>query len=83
MVLKKIILNFKKNILKLCHKNKIFVRPVWKLISSLKPYRNKQKNDLTGSKYIYKSVLNLPSSQKNYLKNKMKKKLFLLEEGPI
>ena len=70
MVLEKNNFKLKKNILKLCHKNKIFVRPVWKLISSLKPYRNKQKMDLTGSKHIYKSVLNLPSSQKIILKIK-------------
>ena len=70
LVLEKNNFKLKKNILKLCYKNKIFVRPVWKLISSLKPYRNKQKMDLTGSKHIYKSVLNLPSSQKIILKRK-------------
>ena len=52
----------KNKILKLLHKNKIFCRPVWKLISDLKPYKNCPKMNLSGSKEIYKRSINMPSS---------------------
>ena len=35
--------NLKNKILRESHKKLIFTRPVWKLISELKPYRKKQK----------------------------------------
>ena len=41
---------------------KIYMRPAWRLISELKPYK-KQKMNLDGSRKIYKQVINLPSSQ--------------------
>ena len=44
----------KNKILKTLHENKIFCRPVWKLISDLKPYKNCPKMNLSGSKEIYK-----------------------------
>ena len=59
---------YKNKIIKLAHKNFLFLRPAWKLISSLKPYKNKQKMELHGSQEIYKRVLNIPSSQKLILK---------------
>ena len=37
------------------------VSTTWKLASSLKPYKNKQKMDLTGSKKIYDSIVCVPS----------------------
>ena len=40
------------------------MRPAWKLISELNPYKNKQKMNLNGARDIYKRVINLPSSQK-------------------
>ena len=39
------------------------MRPAWRLISELKPYKKKQKMNLDGSRKIYKQVINLPSSQ--------------------
>tara|TARA_B100001063_G_scaffold239717_1_gene263658 strand:- start:2732 stop:3904 length:1173 start_codon:yes stop_codon:yes gene_type:complete len=53
----------KNNLLNYCHKRKLFLRPTWKLISTLKPYMKKQKMDLTGAKDIADRVINLPSSQ--------------------
>ena len=44
------------------------MRPAWKLISELKPYKKKQKMNLAGAKNIYNTVINLPSSQ-NLIKN--------------
>ncbi len=60
--------NLKNKILRESHKKLIFTRPVWKLISELKPYRKKQKMNLSGAKEIYKKIINLPSSQSLILK---------------
>ena len=53
----------KNELLNYCYKKKIFLRPTWKLISSLKPYKKKQKMDLSGARDIADRVINLPSSQ--------------------
>ena len=53
----------KNQLLNYCYKKKLFLRPTWKLISSLKPYTKKQKMDLTGANDISDRVTNLPSSQ--------------------
>ena len=58
----------KNKILKKSHEKLIYTRPVWRLISDLKPYRKKQKMNLSGSKEIYKKIINLPSSQSLVLK---------------
>tara|TARA_Y100000310_G_scaffold307323_1_gene349314 strand:+ start:14 stop:391 length:378 start_codon:yes stop_codon:yes gene_type:complete len=60
--------NLKNKILKKFHIKSIYIRPVWKLISELKPYKKKQKMNLSGSKAIYKKIINLPSSQSLILK---------------
>jgi len=58
----------KNKILKETHKKLIYTRPVWRLISQLKPYRSKQKMNLSGAKEIYRRTINLPSSQSLILK---------------
>jgi perosamine synthetase len=60
----------KEKILSLSYKKKIYMRPVWKLISDLKPYMKKQKMNLSGAKEIYDRAINLPSSQSLILKRK-------------
>ena len=55
--------SYKNLILKKLYKNKIYCRPVWKLISELKPYKKCPKMNLSGSKEIYKRSFNIPSSQ--------------------
>lgn len=57
-------IHLKNKLLKSGYSRKIFMRPAWKLISELRPYKNKQKMNLNGARDIYKRVLNLPSSQK-------------------
>ena len=52
----------KNEIIKKCHKNKIYVRPLWDLLPSLKMYRNCPKMKLENSKIAYYSAINLPSS---------------------
>ena len=59
---------YKNKIIQLAHVNQIFVRPAWKLISNLKPYRKKPRMNLDGAKEIYNRVINLPSSQNLILK---------------
>ena len=63
LILSKRLKKYKNKILKENFQKKIFLRPAWKLISNLKPYRKKQKMNLTGAKEIYERVINLPSSQ--------------------
>lgn len=63
LILDKKNIKFKNKILKLAHKESIFIRPAWKIISDLKPYKKKQKMDLSGAKDIYKKVINIPSGQ--------------------
>ncbi len=58
----------KNKILKYCFQKKFYLRPSWKLISSLKPYQKKQKMNLSGSKEIINRVINLPSSQSIFIK---------------
>lgn len=60
----------KNKLLKKLYKAKIFCRPVWKLISELKPYRNCSKMNLSGSREIYKRAISLPSSPDLILNNK-------------
>ena len=70
----------KNKILKESHKKLIFTRPVWKLISDLKPYKKSQKMNLSGAKEIYNRIINIPSSQslilKKMVKENKKKKFF-------
>jgi len=63
LILEKKYKNLKNKLLNYCYKKKIYLRPVWKLISSLKPYKKKQKMNLSGAKAIEDQVINLPSSQ--------------------
>ena len=63
LILSERLKKYKKKIHKENFKKKIFLRPAWKLISDLKPYRKKQKMNLAGAKEIYERVINLPSSQ--------------------
>lgn len=56
-------IHLKNKLIKFAYNRKIYMRPAWKLISELKPYKKKQKMNLAGAKNIYDSVINLPSSQ--------------------
>lgn len=49
-------------ILKLGHKSKIFLRPAWKPLHTLKHLKKMPKMDLSQTIKIYKSCINLPSS---------------------
>ena len=68
IILNKNISYLKNEILRACHKNLILARPTWKLISELKPYKKKQRMNLSGAKDIYNRVINLPSSQNLIIK---------------
>ena len=49
-------------ILTLAHKNKLFLRPVWRPLHTLKHFRKMPKMNLNQATKIYKSCINLPSS---------------------
>ncbi len=68
VVLKKNSISLRNKILEKLHKNLIYARPAWKLISELKPYKNSQKMNLSGAKEIYNRIINLPSSQSLIIK---------------
>ena len=50
------------------HKNKIFLRPIWKPLHTLKPYRSFPKMNLKNTFKIYNSCINLPSSPNYFIK---------------
>ena len=60
--------NLKNKLLNYCYKKSIYLRPVWKIISKLKPYKKYQKMNLSGAEDIYSRTINLPSSQSLVLK---------------
>ena len=68
LVLNKNHSSLKNKILKESYKKLIYTRPAWKLISELKPYKKKQKMNLSGAKEIYNRIINIPSSQSLILK---------------
>ena len=68
LILNKNNTNLKNKILKESHKKLIYIRPIWRLISELKPYKKNQKMNLSGAKEIYNKIINLPSSQSLILK---------------
>ena len=53
---------YQKNIIKLCHENRIFVRPVWKPLHTLEHFRKFPKMNLKLTNNIAKRAINLPSS---------------------
>ncbi len=53
---------YQKNIIKLCHENRIFVRPVWKPLHKLEHFRKFPKMNLKLTNNIAKRAINLPSS---------------------
>lgn len=62
IILKKKYLKYKKNIIKDLINKRIEVRPVWKPIHTLKPYKKMPKMDLANSINLYKRIINIPSS---------------------
>ena len=68
LILNKKNINLKNKILKESNKKLIYTRPVWKLISELRPYKKNQKMNLSGSQEIYNKIVSLPSSQSLVLK---------------
>ena len=55
-------IKIRNKILRLGHKNKIFLRPAWKPLHTLKHFKKMPKMNLTQAMQIYKSCINLPSS---------------------
>jgi len=62
LILKKNNFKFKNQILDKAFKSGIYLRPAWRLISDLKPYKFNPKMNLNGSQDIYKRIINIPSN---------------------
>jgi dTDP-4-amino-4,6-dideoxygalactose transaminase len=54
--------------LKLAHKNKIYLRPVWRPLHLLKHFNNNPRMNLSNALIIYKSCINLPSSASYFIR---------------
>lgn len=54
--------NLRDIFLKECFENKIFSRPIWKSLPSLKAFQNCQSDELINTKNLEKRLVNLPSS---------------------
>ncbi|EEP3708809.1 aminotransferase LegC [Campylobacter jejuni] len=54
--------NLRNIFLKECLENKIFSRPIWKSLPSLKAFQNCQSDELINTKNLEKRLVNLPSS---------------------
>jgi perosamine synthetase len=57
-------------ILRLAHKNKIFLRPVWRPLHTLKHFKKMPKMNIDVANKIYKSCINLPSSASYFYSKK-------------
>ena len=68
IILDKKLKYLKNDILAYCYKKNFLLRPIWKLISDLRPYKKKQKMNLSGSKFMEDHLINLPSSQSLLIK---------------
>lgn len=62
LILNKKYLKYKNTIIKDLNNKKIQLRPVWKLIHTLKPYKKMPKMNLANSQDLYKRIINIPSS---------------------
>lgn len=62
IILKKKYSKYKKKIIEDLNKKGLEVRPVWKLIHTLKPYKKMPKMNLVNSLNLYKRIINIPSS---------------------
>jgi aminotransferase in exopolysaccharide biosynthesis len=60
--LKKEFFKERNKILKFAHQNNIFIRPAWKPLHKLKPFRNMPRMNLDNTHKIYNACINLPSS---------------------
>jgi perosamine synthetase len=57
-------------ILRLAHKNKIFLRPVWRPLHTLKHFKKMPKMNIDVAIKIYKSCINVPSSASYFYSKK-------------
>lgn len=48
--------------LELCHKDKVFVRPVWALLNKLPPFKGNQSTTMENAEFFEQRVVCLPSS---------------------
>ena len=62
LIFKKMNESDKNKFISLCHKNNIFVRPVWELLNNLKHLKKFEKDNLLCSNEMYSKIVNLPSS---------------------
>ena len=68
--IKKSSIKKRNKVLSLAQKNKIFLRPIWKPLHTLKHFKKMPKMNLDAAKKIYESCVNLPSSASYFISKK-------------
>lgn len=61
-------IKYRDKVIKAGHKKKIFLRPVWKPLHTLRPFKSCPKMNLNNAIKIYNSCINLPSSARYFFK---------------
>jgi len=69
--IKNLSMKTKKEILTTAHKNKIYLRPVWRPLHKLSHFKSMPRMNLDQANIIYASCINLPSSSIYYLNEKL------------
>ena len=68
IILRQASIKYRDKVIKAGHKKKIFLRPVWKPLHTLKPFKSYPKMNLSNAIKIYNSCINLPSSARYFFK---------------
>ncbi len=69
IILKKPSIKIRDKIIKLAKDNNIFLRPAWRPLHMLGPYKFMPKMPIKNANKIYKSLINIPRSSFYFLKN--------------
>ena len=70
IILKKPSIKNRDKIIQLAKENNIYLRPVWRPLHMLRPYKSMPSMPIKNADIIYKSLINIPSSSFYFLKKK-------------
>jgi dTDP-4-amino-4,6-dideoxygalactose transaminase len=73
IILKKPSIKNRDKIIKLAKENNIYLRPVWRPLHMLRPYKSMPRMSIKNANVIYKSLMNIPSSTFYFLNKKLLK----------
>ena len=73
IILKKPSIKNRDKIIKLAKENNIYLRPAWRPLHMLRPYKSMPRMAIKNANVVYKSLINIPSSSFYYLNKKLLK----------